>query len=160
MSAAAAQAQLERTALAVLPFDNLSDDSEQSYFADGIAEDIITALSRIAGLRVIARNSTFAYKGQAKAYAYLDVLGKAVNAVGKIDHDAIAKYIHKTKFSTVVGDVKFGENGEWTESRTITVQYQNIKNNDLGQFSRAGTRKIMFPADIMTGEVKPFNSLR
>jgi branched-chain amino acid transport system substrate-binding protein len=94
------------------------------------------------------------------AYAYLDVLGQAVNAVGKIDHDAIAKYIHKTKFSTVVGDVVFGENGEWTESRTITVQYQNIKNNDLDQFSRAGTRKIMFPSDIMTGEVKPFNSLR
>lgn len=94
------------------------------------------------------------------AYAYLDVLGQAVNAVGKIDHAAIAKYIHKTKFSTVVGDVAFGENGEWTESRTITVQYQNIKNNDLDQFSRAGTRKIMFPSDIMTGEVKPFNSLR
>ncbi|MCZ6510885.1 MAG: branched-chain amino acid ABC transporter substrate-binding protein, partial [Alphaproteobacteria bacterium] len=94
------------------------------------------------------------------AYAYLDVLGQAVNAVGKIDHAAIAKYIHKTKFSTVVGDVAFGENGEWTESRTITVQYQNIKNNELDQFARPGTRKIMFPSDIMTGEVKPFNSLR
>ena len=66
LSAAAAQAQLERTALAVLPFDDLSADSEQNYFADGITEDIITALSRIPGLRVIARNSTFAYKGQAK----------------------------------------------------------------------------------------------
>ena len=94
------------------------------------------------------------------SYAYLDVLGKAVNAVGKIDHDAIAKYIHKTKFSTVVGPVEFGDNGEWTESRTIVVQYQNIKNNELGQFARSGTRKIMFPSDIMTGEVKPFNSLR
>lgn len=94
------------------------------------------------------------------SYAYLDVLGKAVNAVGKIDHEAIAKYLHKTEFNTVVGKVKFGENGEWTETRTITVQYQNIKNNDLDQFARPGTRKIMFPPDIMTGEVKAFNELR
>ena len=44
----------------MLPFDNMSADPEQDYFADGITEDIITALSRIVGLRVIARNSTFA----------------------------------------------------------------------------------------------------
>ena len=94
------------------------------------------------------------------SYAYLDVLGKAVNAVGKIDHEAIAEYLHKTEFNTVVGKVKFGENGEWTETRTITVQYQNIKNNDLDQFARPGTRKIMFPPDITTGKVQPFNSLR
>jgi branched-chain amino acid transport system substrate-binding protein len=94
------------------------------------------------------------------AYAYLDILGQAVNAVGKIDHDAIAEYLHKTEFTSVVGKVKFGENGEWTESRTIVVQYQGIKNNDLDQFARPGTRKIMFPADIKTGEVQTFNSLR
>ncbi len=94
------------------------------------------------------------------AYAYVDILGKAVNAVGKIDHDAIAEYIHKTKFSTVVGDVEFGDNGEWVETRTIAVQYQGIKNNELDQFAQPGTRKIMYPADIKTGEVKPFNSLR
>lgn len=94
------------------------------------------------------------------AYAYVDILGQAVNAVGKIDHEAIAEYLHKTKFTTVVGDVKFGENGEWTESKTLAVQYQGIKNNDLDQFTKAGTRKIMFPANIKTGEVKPFNELR
>jgi adenylate cyclase len=48
-----------------LPFDNLSGDPEQEYFADGMAEDLITALSRIRWLFVIARNSTFTYKGQA-----------------------------------------------------------------------------------------------
>ena len=94
------------------------------------------------------------------AYAYVDILGQAVNAVGKIDHDAIAEYIHKTKFTTVVGDVEFGDNGEWTESRTIVVQYQGIKNNDLGQFAKPGTRKIMLPEDIKTGDVQPFNALR
>jgi TolB-like protein len=51
--------------LAVLPFTNMSNDPEQDYFADGITEDIITALSRIRWLFVIARNSTFTYKGRA-----------------------------------------------------------------------------------------------
>jgi len=51
--------------IAVLPFANLSDDPEQEYFADGMVEEIITALSRIRWLFVIARNSTFTYKGRA-----------------------------------------------------------------------------------------------
>jgi adenylate cyclase len=50
--------------IAVLPFQNISADPEQEYFADGISEDIITALSRVPDLIVIARNSTFVYKGR------------------------------------------------------------------------------------------------
>ncbi len=52
-------------AIAVLPFTNMSGDPEQDYFADGMVEDIITALSRCSGIIVIARNSTFIYKGRA-----------------------------------------------------------------------------------------------
>ncbi len=52
-------------ALAVLPFDNLSGEPDQEYFADGLTEDLITVLSRWRSFSVIARNSTFAYKGQA-----------------------------------------------------------------------------------------------
>ncbi len=55
----------DKPSIAVLPFQNLSDDPQQEYFADGIVEDIITALSRIRWLFVIARNSSFAYKGRA-----------------------------------------------------------------------------------------------
>jgi TolB-like protein/Tfp pilus assembly protein PilF len=51
-------------AIAILPFTNMSGDPEQEYFSDGISEDIITDLSKIAGLIVIARNSSFAYKGR------------------------------------------------------------------------------------------------
>jgi adenylate cyclase len=54
-----------KPSIAVLPFDNMSGDPEQGYFADGITEDIITDLSKVSGLFVIARNSSFAYKGQA-----------------------------------------------------------------------------------------------
>ncbi len=55
----------DKPSIAVLPFDNMSGDAEQEYFADGITEDIITELSRFREFLVIARNSTFAYKGAA-----------------------------------------------------------------------------------------------
>jgi adenylate cyclase len=54
----------EKPSLAVLPFDNLSGDSSQDYFSDGITENIITALSTVSNLFVIARNSSFTYKGK------------------------------------------------------------------------------------------------
>ena len=55
----------DKPSIAVLPFQNMSGDPEQEYFADGMVEDIITALSRFKWLFVIARNSSFTYKGQA-----------------------------------------------------------------------------------------------
>src|SRR5439155_25693657 len=55
----------DKPSIAVLPFQNMSGDPEQDYFADGMVEDIITALSRFRNLFVIARNSSFTYKGQA-----------------------------------------------------------------------------------------------
>jgi adenylate cyclase len=54
----------DKPSVAVLPFANLSDDPSQEYFADGMTEDLITDLSKISGLFVIARNSSFSYKGQ------------------------------------------------------------------------------------------------
>ena len=56
---------LDRPAIAVLPFVNLSGESEQEYFSEGISEDIITALSKLRWFYVVARNSSFAYKGKA-----------------------------------------------------------------------------------------------
>ena len=55
----------DKPSIAVLPFQNMSGDPEQDYFCDGLVEDIITTLSKLAGLRVIARNSSFVYKGRA-----------------------------------------------------------------------------------------------
>ena len=63
-SASAPLALPDKPSIAVLPFQNMSGDPEQEYFADGIAEDIITALSRFKSLFVIARNSSFSYKEQ------------------------------------------------------------------------------------------------
>jgi len=55
----------DEPSIAVLPFTNMSNDPEQEFFSDGISEDIITALSKISALMVVARNSTFIYKGKA-----------------------------------------------------------------------------------------------
>src|SRR6185436_7549466 len=63
-AAAAPLALPDKPSIAVLPFINLSGDPEQEYFADGVVQDIITALSRIKWLFVIARQSSFTYKGR------------------------------------------------------------------------------------------------
>jgi len=65
-TATAALSAPGKPSIAVLPFDNMSGDAEQAYFADGITEDLITDLSKVSGLFVIARNSTFAYKGKSR----------------------------------------------------------------------------------------------
>jgi adenylate cyclase len=62
--AAAPPSSPEKPSIAVLPFQNMSGDPEQEHFCDGLVEDIITTLSKLAGLRVIARNSSFVYKGR------------------------------------------------------------------------------------------------
>ncbi len=79
----------EKPSLAVLPFTNMSGDPEQEYFADGITEDIITDVSRISGLFVIARNSCFTYKNQSvdikdvgKRFGVRHVLEGSVRRVG------------------------------------------------------------------------------
>jgi len=66
-----------KPSIAVLPFDNMSGDADRVYFSDGITEDLITDLSKVAGLIVIARNSTFQYKG--KAHDVREI-GKALDA--------------------------------------------------------------------------------
>ena len=66
-SISAAKAPLssrDKPSIAVLPFQNLSGDSEQDYFCDGLVDDILISLSKLAGMRVIARNSSFVYKGR------------------------------------------------------------------------------------------------
>ena len=66
LRSAAARPKQDRAAIAVLPFDNMSNDPEQEYLADGLVEDLITALSLLREMRVISRNSAFAYKGKSQ----------------------------------------------------------------------------------------------
>ncbi len=88
------------------------------------------------------------------AYAYLQVLGDAVNAVGSLDQKKLAEYIHKTTFTTVVGQVKFGKNGEWQKSRTLQVQFRDVAPNNLAQFNKPGKRIVLYPESVKSGKIQ------
>jgi branched-chain amino acid transport system substrate-binding protein len=87
------------------------------------------------------------------AYAYMQVLGQAVNAVGSLDQGKIAAYIHKTTFKTVVGDVKFGANGEWATTRVLQVQFRDVQPNNLAQFTKPGKRIVLYPKAWKSGDI-------
>jgi branched-chain amino acid transport system substrate-binding protein len=88
------------------------------------------------------------------AYAYLQVLGDAINTVGSLDQKKLAEYIHKTTFSTVVGKVKFGKNGEWAKTRTLQVQFRDVAPNDLMQFNKPGKRIVLYPKSVKSGDLQ------
>lgn len=87
------------------------------------------------------------------AYAYLQVLGDAVNATKSLDDGKIAEYIRKTTFKTTVGDVKFGPNGEWANERVMAAQFQNIKSNSIEEFRKLDTLPIIYPPEYKSGDV-------
>ena len=87
------------------------------------------------------------------AYAYLQVLGQAVEATKGLDQGKIAKYMHENTFETVVGKVKFGENGEWARSRVLQVQFRDVQPNNLEQFKGPGKRIVLYPPDWASGKI-------
>jgi branched-chain amino acid transport system substrate-binding protein len=87
------------------------------------------------------------------AYAQLQVLQQAVEATKSLDDKKIADYIRANTFKTVVGDVKFGSNGEWAEPRVNEVQFQNVKANDVEQFKDPRTEVFLWPPALKTGDV-------
>jgi branched-chain amino acid transport system substrate-binding protein len=87
------------------------------------------------------------------AYAYLQVLGDAIANTKSLNDDVLADYIRKTTFKTVVGDVKFGKQGEWAEERTLAAQFQNIKGKTIDDFRDLTTEVIVYPPKYKSGEV-------
>jgi adenylate cyclase len=119
----------DKPSIAVLPFENLSGDPEQEYFADGIVDDIITALSRFKSLFVIARNSSFTYKGKAVdikqvgrelgvRYVLEGSVRKAANRVritGQLVDTATGAHLWADRFDGGLGDI-FDLQDQVTES--------------------------------------------
>ena len=109
----------ERPSIAVLPFDNLSGDREQEYFADGMVEEIITGLSRIKWLFVISRNSSFIYKGKpidvktiGRELGVRYVLqgsvrrsGNQVRVTGQLIETATATHVWADRYDGTLGDI-------------------------------------------------------
>jgi TolB-like protein len=119
----------EKPSIAVLPFTNMSGDPEQNYFADGMAEDIITALSHFKALFVIARNSSFTYRGRAidikqvgrelgVRYVLEGSVRKAANRVritGQLVDTATGAHLWADRFDGGLGDI-FDLQDQVTES--------------------------------------------
>jgi branched-chain amino acid transport system substrate-binding protein len=86
-------------------------------------------------------------------YAYIQVLGDAVEATKSLKDDTLADYIRKTTFKTIMGDIKFGKNGEWEKGRMLQVQYHDIKSGELDQFRGMDNQTVLTPAEYKTGDV-------
>jgi len=135
--------EAERPSIAVLAFENLSGDAEQEYFADGIAEDLITELSRLRWLFVIARNSTFAYKGQSpdvrrvgKELGVRYVVegsvrkgGERVRITAQLIDAATGKHIWAERYDRDLSDI-FALQDEITETLVAALQAE------VGEFER------------------------
>jgi branched-chain amino acid transport system substrate-binding protein len=87
------------------------------------------------------------------AFAQLQVLEQAIEATKSLDDDRLADYIRASSFKTLVGEVRFGAQGEWAESRVLEVQFQHIKGNDVGQFRDMSTEVVLMPAQYRSGEI-------
>ena len=87
------------------------------------------------------------------AYARMQVLEQAVTGASTLDDDKLADYLRTHTFKTVVGDIAYGKDGEWTEPRLIWTQFQGIKSNDLAQFERPETEVVLLPKAFKSGEL-------
>jgi len=87
------------------------------------------------------------------AYADLQVLGDAVEGTKSLDQDKLAEYMHSHTFKTLVGDVAFGEKGEWKQARVLTVQFQNITGTSLDDFRDGKGEVVIGPEQYKAGNV-------
>jgi len=95
------------------------------------------------------------------AYSELQVLGEAVEATKSLDESKLAEYMHSHPFHTIMGDISFGPDGEWTKAREIWVQYHDIKGTDIDQFRTPKTVSILAPSEFKTGDlIYPYTKAR
>ena len=94
------------------------------------------------------------------AYSYIDLLGQAITATKSLDDGKIADYLRSTPHKVLIGNFKFGAEGEWEEDRQLLVQFRGIKGNGLDQFKGVDAQPILYPASAKTGTAVPFNEAR
>jgi branched-chain amino acid transport system substrate-binding protein len=86
------------------------------------------------------------------AFANLQVLAQAVGGTKSFDQDKLADYLRQNTLKAVVGDFKFGPNGEWEQARVLQVQFHDVKDSDLEQWKSADNQTIVWPAQYATGK--------
>jgi len=88
------------------------------------------------------------------AYANLQVMAAAVEVTKGLDQDKLADWLRKNTIPTIVGDIKYGPNGEWAEPRVLQLQYHDVQGSDLEQWKTDAKQTILWPEKYATGKAK------
>jgi TolB-like protein len=158
--AAAAQAEQpafplpDRPSIAVLPFANMSGDPEQEYFSDGISEDIITALSKLRWFFVIARNSSFTYKGKA---VHLNQVADELG-VGYVVEGSVRKSGDRVRITAQLNDVATGGH-IWAERYDRSLADVFAVQDEITEAIVAAIEPQIYAAEHFRAQRKPPDSL-
>jgi branched-chain amino acid transport system substrate-binding protein len=87
------------------------------------------------------------------AYAQMQVVAQSVEATGGFDDTALSAFTRDATFSTVMGDVKFGNNGEWAHPRVLQVQFQGIAGHGADQFKDGSRQVVVAPRAMASGQL-------
>ncbi len=145
---------LDRTAIAVLPFVNMSGDMEQEYFSDGISEDIITALSKLRWFYVIARNSSFVYKDRP---VHLKQIGEELG-VGYVVEGSVRKDGDRVRITAQLNDVVTGSH-IWAERYDRSIADVFAVQDEITQSIVAAIEPQLYAAENFRAQRKPPDSM-
>ncbi|WP_277816800.1 amino acid ABC transporter substrate-binding protein [Streptomyces sp. AcH 505] len=87
------------------------------------------------------------------AYAQMQVVAQSVEATGGLDDASLSAYAREATFPTVMGDVRFGTKGEWSQPRVLQVQFQGISDHEVGQFRNGSRQIVVSPPESSSGEL-------
>jgi branched-chain amino acid transport system substrate-binding protein len=113
-------------------------------------------LEVLAKYQAIARNQGMDPMGWAfppLGYAAGQVLAQAVEGTKSLDHTVLAAYMRSHTFSTIVGEITFGKDGEWTKSRVVFTQFQHVTGNTLDQFKDTTHEVVVWPKEYKSGDM-------
>jgi len=144
----------DRPAIAVLPFTNMSGDPEQEYFSDGISEDIITALSKLRWFFVIARNSSFTYKGKT---VHLKQVAEELG-VGYVVEGSVRKGGDRVRITVQLNDVATGSH-LWAEKYDRSIADVFAVQDEITEAIVAAIEPQLYAAENFRARRKPPDSM-
>jgi TolB-like protein len=144
----------ERPVIAVLPFTNMSDDRQQEYFSDGISEDIISALSKLRWFFVIARNSSFLYKGKA---VHIKQVAEELGA-GYVVEGSVRKAGDRVRITAQLSDVVTGSH-IWAERYDRDLVDVFAVQDEITKAIVAAIEPQLYAAESFHARRKPPNSM-
>ena len=144
----------DRPAIAVLPFTNMTGDPAQEYFSDGISEDIITALSKLRWFFVIARNSSFIYKGKA---VHLKQIAEELG-VGYVVEGSVRKIAERVRITAQLNDVATGSH-IWAERYDRDLADVFAVQDEITEAIVAAVEPQLYAAENFRARRKPPDSM-